>query len=808
MQETVRIRRRPYPDLQPVFDHINDWLAGGEEPGSPDATRRRRLYRCTRRPWGEQAVLATEDEAAALRRDGYLIEPELPARERERLAASGFELPALPSEWSHVDGRGARAEELRRCLARTVALARGRFAPALAIELDAGDDGRPRVTFVAGEHTRTWAWASAAPASRPAIEVLAALYGALNDFVAEQGSDQRFAVMTIEPHAYAPRLLLLGPAWRTAALRERGLVRGCFDQAAEAEAWAGVPEPRAYPARAIDEELGRLPLPEEIVGDHHVQSSDYKCAARETDLPLVFGQIAAFAGVPIAYAPLARRDPEEPVPARRLVAGRGVGHPHVRRQVRRRAADRRPPERHPRRRRRRPPAVPLSGRSPRRRRPAGDRPTGDRAARARVPGRVIGTPASYPISASATIAASRLPAVALVCGHPRPDIIGPVFQSFRVSPTEGSRRLGCCAGVAALVLAACTPLNRPHDAGADAPLNQDAANDTSVTDMTAETPIDTPPDTSTDTAVDVPGDVRADVAADMAVDVPGDIRGDIAGDIPADMAADTPADVPADIAADTVADVPGDIPTEAPGDARPGTGCTRFTRGPTMVAARMLTKPICVDATEVTQGQYQQFLTAKDGDTSGQAPECEWNLNYAPPLMCSFDPTGHSSFPVNGVDWCDATAYCKWAGKRLCGGLTGGLIETSSARRSRWPRSASGPPSAHTAANAAIPTARRSTARRATAASTRAPRGRSLPSGRRPDDEGGFPGIFDLDGNVHEWENACFPLAGPPGRTDQCWFRGGSYHDLGSSCSSAFQVSRDYVDYLCDIGFRCCADPS
>jgi len=53
-----------------------------------------------------------------------------------------------------------------------------------------------------------------------------------------------------------------------------------------------------------------LPLPEEIVGERHVQDSDYKCPARESDLPSVFDQIAAFARVPATCAPLARLDAE------------------------------------------------------------------------------------------------------------------------------------------------------------------------------------------------------------------------------------------------------------------------------------------------------------------------------------------------------------------------------------------------------------------------------------------------------------------------------------------------------------------
>jgi len=310
------------------------------------------------------------------------------------------------------------------------------------------------------------------------------------------------------------------------------------------------------------------------------------------------------------------------------------------------------------------------------------------------------------------------------------DIMTPVSASSRLSPIDSCRCPDSLVVVLAFAVGACTPLNGPRDAAADAPPN---------------------PDTSADAPA-----------------------GDTASDTPVDAGA---------------------------------TGCGRFTYGPKMVEARMLTKPVCVDSTEVTQAQYQQFLTAKNGKTDGQDPECAWNVVYAPSLMCTFDPVNLGSFPVNGVDWCDAKAFCKWAGKRLCGGGNGGHITTdtiSELQRSEvdeWTAVCShndqmaypyGPSPLPEACNGG----EHSGMPRAIVA-----------VGTTPGCEGGFPGIFDLLGNVHEWEDACYPFTGTGTRADKCWFRGGSYHDLDNSCTTAFEVSRDYVDYLCDIGFRCCADP-
>jgi formylglycine-generating enzyme len=87
----------------------------------------------------------------------------------------------------------------------------------------------------------------------------------------------------------------------------------------------------------------------------------------------------------------------------------------------------------------------------------------------------------------------------------------------------------------------------------------------------------------------------------------------------------------------------------------------------------------CIDQREVTYAEYKAFLEAKGGNTIRQPEECAWNTSFTPALV--FDPhddegdcyadqwkiDSEPSFPVNCVDFCDAWAYCAWAGKRLCG---------------------------------------------------------------------------------------------------------------------------------------------
>ena len=64
-------------------------------------------------------------------------------------------------------------------------------------------------------------------------------------------------------------------------------------------------------------------------------------------------------------------------------------------------------------------------------------------------------------------------------------------------------------------------------------------------------------------------------------------------------------------------------------------------------------KPFWIDATEVTVGQFKKFLAESDHPFSGDL----WKDIY------QYSPT--DSHPMINVDWHDATAYAKWAGKRL-----------------------------------------------------------------------------------------------------------------------------------------------
>jgi len=215
----------------------------------------------------------------------------------------------------------------------------------------------------------------------------------------------------------------------------------------------------------------------------------------------------------------------------------------------------------------------------------------------------------------------------------------------------------------------------------------------------------------------------------------------------------------------------------------------------------------CIDRTEVTEAQYQAFLAASPS-TSGLPAACGFknNANSFKPSSgpdCRWDPDANPNLPVACVDWCDAYAFCQWAGKRLCGKIGGGSVAYESgdsidATKDQWFRACS--------KNGTLKYPYGSTLVPKTCKG-------SETGGKRVDVatittcEGGFAGIFDMVGNVFEHEDSC--KANVDGK-DRCTYRGGSwfYSESGSynNCGGVYQQAEATRDArFDDVGFRCCS---
>jgi sulfatase modifying factor 1 len=217
--------------------------------------------------------------------------------------------------------------------------------------------------------------------------------------------------------------------------------------------------------------------------------------------------------------------------------------------------------------------------------------------------------------------------------------------------------------------------------------------------------------------------------------------------------------------------------------------------------------PFCIDSTEVTEGQYLAFLNDPNvsvTDPSLQPTDvCGWNNTFVPNdldsecsvMSVAFAPEMHPNYPVHCINWCDAYAFCRWAGKHLCGNVDGGTAGTinewlyaCSRNGDRlYPYGAAYMPTVCNGADYGA--------------------GIVLDVGQLTGCvetwDGG--GVYDLSGNVREWEDVECESAGGNGQDDGCPTGGGDYASDSADleCNMPGNDPRYYCEPL--RGFRCCS---
>jgi sulfatase modifying factor 1 len=256
----------------------------------------------------------------------------------------------------------------------------------------------------------------------------------------------------------------------------------------------------------------------------------------------------------------------------------------------------------------------------------------------------------------------------------------------------------------------------------------------------------------------------------------------------------TPSD--ADSGADS-----GTVDAVVASDADAGDGGAAFdaeaAAPPGMILVQTTVASFWIDAREVTTGEFSAFREKLAQGDAGLPAVCAFKTGLGPTTSCDGKP---ASTAVGCVDWCDAFAYCKFAGKRLCGRINGGAAleptEATDRFKSEWMRACAG------ALGSAFPYGQTPDA---SACNTNEALGEEVyDAGSMPGCVGAEDGLYDMSGNVEELIDSC---NGDSGAGDTCVAQGGSFIRFAdnSRCQDTYPIPRDFV--ALHLGFRCCKDP-
>lgn len=213
-----------------------------------------------------------------------------------------------------------------------------------------------------------------------------------------------------------------------------------------------------------------------------------------------------------------------------------------------------------------------------------------------------------------------------------------------------------------------------------------------------------------------------------------------------------------------------------------------------------------IDSSETTNAAYAAFL-ASNPSTADQPVYCGWNSSYVPTY--AWPAVARDNDPVQGVNWCDAHAYCIWAGKHLCGRIGGGGPLSYSQgdwmdpAKSEWHNACSA------SGTKAYPYGDTYTGNTCIGQDYDGMAGTQTSDVVHPVKDasgcvGGYAGLYDMSGNVAEWEDTCDGTAF--GKDDICLARGGGAYDPAYNLQCGHETINSRGAQAARLGFRCCAN--
>jgi sulfatase modifying factor 1 len=217
--------------------------------------------------------------------------------------------------------------------------------------------------------------------------------------------------------------------------------------------------------------------------------------------------------------------------------------------------------------------------------------------------------------------------------------------------------------------------------------------------------------------------------------------------------------------------------------------------GPEMLRVEFPHGSFCIDTTEVTNAQFNEYLGAGAPQTSRVPGACK---NDAAAPQTVQDPS-LANLPASGQEltFCYAQSYCEWAGKRLCGQLGDGGFVQNITDLNEWSYACS-----NGAKDTIFPYGNDFVDGACNTSSGVAHEAGAY--GACHGLEAGFAALFDLPGNVAEYINnandggnlAAMGASFDPG------YNSGGYNE---GCTFAVNFNGTTQGVL-TVGFRCCAN--